>query len=237
MEFRLKPFFDRYIETAFDGNAQAEHKFVQFERNYRSFFPADKSLPLLDIGIGRGEMLSCMKAWGYAGYKGVDISPSAVNHCAKLDLNCELVPDTVAWLHSVPNQWHLITLLDVLEHFRKEDLLDFLAAVRLALAPGGKLTIHVPNLQSPNGYLHRYNDLTHEVGFTEHSLIQLLAVAGFGPAEIHSFEESISSEWKEYCRLSLRYFYRAGVRLARKVHGNLNPTIISPIMFVVVAKE
>ena len=233
----MKPIYDRYIETAFDGCAQADFKLVQFERNYRPFFPVDQSQPLLDIGIGRGEMLSCMKSWGYTNHLGIDISPSAVKHCVDLGLQCELVTDTVNWLQAHPGGWALITLLDVLEHFRKEDLLEFLAAARMALSPGGLLIIQVPNLQSPEGFLHRYYDLTHEIGFTEHSLMQLLLVARFGSARFYSFEDSIDSGWKERCRLLLRYFYRSWVRFSRKINGNLNPAIISPIMFVVVSKE
>ena len=76
--------FNKYIETSFDGHKQAQFKFRQFELNYKSFFPSIiKDTHVLDIGIGRGEMLTCMRDWGYS-YNGIDISLSTVNFCQSL---------------------------------------------------------------------------------------------------------------------------------------------------------
>jgi len=233
----LKVIYDKYIETTFDEELQASFKILQFERNYRPFFPGERLAPVLDIGIGRGEMLTCMKKWGCEHYLGIDISPSAVKHCETLGLTCLHVEDTVTWLAQSRAHWQVITLLDVLEHFPKSAIVDFLAAVHGALAQGGRLIVQVPNLQSPDGFLHRYNDLTHEVGFTEHSLRQVLTVAGFERVDFHGFEESFCSGIKERCRLLLRGLYRASVRFSRHVHGNLNPYLISPIMYAVATKQ
>ena len=42
---------------------------------------------MLDIGVGLGEMLSCMKNWGH-NYHGIDISPSTIEFCKKYNQEC-----------------------------------------------------------------------------------------------------------------------------------------------------
>jgi 2-polyprenyl-3-methyl-5-hydroxy-6-metoxy-1,4-benzoquinol methylase len=231
----LKEIFDRYVEITFDGEAQAGFKFHQFELNYRGYFPEDRGAAVLDIGVGRGEMLSCMKRWGYQEL-GVDISPSAVAHCGKLGLRCELTDDTAAWLGSRPGRFQAITCFDVLEHVPREHTLAFLTAIRAALADGGVALIQVPNLQSPFGYLHHFNDFTHVVGFVEHSLAQVLKASGFTDFSIRGFEESYRRGFKAAVRRGLRAVYRRCVRFLRRLNDNPDPGVLNPVMFVAARK-
>lgn len=231
----MKEIFDNYIETSFDGFQQATFKFKQFKINYEKYFPKDKDKAILDIGIGRGEMLSCMRDWGF-NYQGVDISPSTVKFCKTLKLNCEVTVDTATWLMHNKDKFSMITCLDVLEHVPRDQTIDFLKAIRASLANGGLVIIQVPNLQSPFGYLHHFNDFTHVSGFVEHSLGQVLLTAGFKEFEFHGFEEIFVINFKQSIRLILRYFYRKTVRFMRAINGNPNPLVLDPVMFVVAKK-
>lgn len=231
----MKEIFDNYVETSFDGYEQAKFKFKQFKENYGKYFPEAKTSLVLDIGIGRGEMLSCMRDWGF-NYQGVDISPSTVKFCKSLSLSCELTEDTAGWLQSNKDKFSLITCLDVLEHVPRDHVIDFLRAMRLSLSDGGALIIQVPNLQSPYGYLHHFNDFTHVNGFVENSLGQVLLTAGFKVFEFHGFEEVFASSFKQRLRLMLRYVYRKAVRFMRVINANPNPEILDPVMFVVAKK-
>jgi len=231
----MKEIFDNYVETSFDGFQQATSKFKQFEYNYKNYFPSDKEKLVLDIGVGRGEMLTCMRDWGFI-YQGVDISPSTVNFCKSLELKCETTDDTVVWLKNKNEKFSLITCLDVLEHVPREQTIDFLKAIRFSLTAGGTAIIQVPNLQSPFGYLHHFNDFTHVSGFVEHSLGQVLLAAGFKDFEFHGFEEVFPTGIKSVVKLFIRYFYRRLVRFLRKVNSNPNPYILDPVMYVVVKK-
>lgn len=232
----MKEIFENYIEHSFDENRQAAFRLIQFENNYRNFFPFNKDAAIADIGIGRGEMLSCMKSWGYRNYRGVDISPSTVQFCQALDLNCSLIQDTKLWLDEHIDTFELITLLDVLEHIHKRDTVPLLKAFRASLIKGGVLIIQVPNMQAPDGHLHRYNDITHEVGYVEHSLRQVLLSAGFTNFEFHGFEDSISTGFRPFVRKILRSLYWKYVRACRVINGNMNPEILSPVFFAVIRK-
>jgi 2-polyprenyl-3-methyl-5-hydroxy-6-metoxy-1,4-benzoquinol methylase len=231
----MKEIFDNYVETSFDGYEQATFKFKQFKENYGKYFPEAKTSLVLDIGIGRGEMLSCMRDWGF-NYQGVDISPSTVKFCKSLNLKCEVTDDTAEWLGLNQERFSLITCLDVLEHVPREHTIGFLKAIRSSLGIGGVVIIQVPNLQSPYGYLHHFNDFTHVNGFVEHSLAQVLLAAGFSTFEFHGFEEVFASSFKQRIRLMLRYFYRKTVKFMRVINANPNPEILDPVMFVVAKK-
>lgn len=232
----MKEIFDNYIPTSLGGMEQATPKFLQFEKNYKKFLPTNTQAKVLDIGIGRGEMLSMMKKWGYADYCGIDISPSTVGFCQKIGLNAMQVEDSTEYLAHHPDQYDAITMLDVLEHFKKEDIIPFLKTARAALKKGGVLIIQVPNLQAPDGYLHRYNDITHEVGFIEHSLEQVLMASGFEHFELHGFEQFVFGTPIEYARRLVRALHWLWVRGLRGANGNINPRILHPIFFAAVYK-
>ncbi len=232
----MKEIWDNYVENVFGERKQAEFKYEQFEYNYRKFFPCSKEIKVLDIGVGRGEMLSCMKRWGYNKYLGIDISASTIEFCKGLGLNCILVNDTAAWLDKNKCKYDIVTLLDVLEHIHKDETIHILTTIKESLNDNGNLIIQVPNLQTPDGYLHRYNDFTHEVGFTENSLRHVLMTAGFTNIKFYGFETIISNTFNNKIKKVLRNIYWKWIKFARKVNCNLNPQILQPVLFAVVKK-
>lgn len=231
----MKEIFDYYIETSFDGFEQAKFKSILFKNNYRKYFPKENKDKVLDIGVGRGEMLSCMQEWGL-NYQGIDISPSTVNFCKSLKLNCEVVADTPTWLMINREKFKIITCLDVLEHIPKNETIEFLKAIRTSLQNDGKLIIQVPNLQSPFGYLHHFNDFTHLNGYVEHSLAQVLIASGFKKFDFFGFEEIHKNNFKENFRRILRWVFRKIIRTLRAINLNPNPKILDPVMYAVVYK-
>jgi len=233
----MKEIFDHYIETSFGELKQAEFKFDQFNFNYKQYFIVNKNNRVLDIGIGRGEMLTCMKNWDYVNYLGLDISPSTVSFCKSIGLNCELTDDTIKWLDENKNEFSIITLLDVLEHFKKNQIVTVLKSIHSALNADGFVIIQVPNLQAPDGQLHRYNDITHEIGFVEHSLTQVLRASGFDILEFKGFEGFCQPGFKISIIKLLRTLYWIYCRFTRKISDNLNPQILNPVMFVVAKKN
>lgn len=231
----MKEIFDDYVENSFGEGKQAEFKFLQFRHNYRPFFPESTELRVLDIGIGRGEMLTCMKDWGYNAL-GIDISPSTVRFCQSLGLPCEVVEDTPEYLRSQSGEFQLITLLDVIEHIPREHVVDFASAVRDALAPNGRVIFQMPNLQAPHGHLHMFNDVTHYVGYVEHSFAQVLIAAGYRNFRFYPYEELIRATPLNLIKRFLRKIYFFKTRVERSVSANLNPKILTPVFFCVAEK-
>ena len=232
----MKEIYDHYVEHSFGERAQSLPKRCLFEYNYRDYFPVNKSSPVLDLGVGRGEMLSCMRDWGYSNYIGIDISSSTIGFCQSIGLACSRVENTESWLNQNANRFAFITLLDVLEHIPRNKCIEFLKAIHTALMPDGLVIIQVPNLQSPDGCLHMYNDITHAVGYVEHSLGQVLQAAGFNVFEFQGFEERPPAKLRHYVANILRASYYAWVRFRRKITRNLNPEILTPVFFAVCRK-
>ena len=232
----MQEIFDSYVENSFGEEKQAVFKFKQFEINYKEYFPVNQDARVLDIGIGRGEMLSCYEKWGYKNYLGIDISPSTVKFCKSIGLNCDLVEDSGRYLKDNQNTFELITLIDVLEHIPREYVVSFLKDVKNALKDDGIFIIQVPNLQAPDGQLHMYNDVTHMMGYIEHSLQQVLITAGFTKFHFQGFEEIINISGKASVQKLLRSIYWKIVRFNRKINGNINPKILNPVFSVIVKK-
>jgi 2-polyprenyl-3-methyl-5-hydroxy-6-metoxy-1,4-benzoquinol methylase len=232
----MQSVFDSYIENAMGEEEQADFKFRQFEYNYKKYFPLNNNLNVLDIGIGRGEMLSCMKNWGYENYLGIDISPSTVKFCKKIGLNCELVNDTTQWLRDHKNTFSLVTLIDVLEHIPKPDIINFLQSILESLTGNGLLITQTPNMGSPDPALHRYNDITHEFGFVEHSLRQVLIIAGFRDFKFDGFQELLPDNLKHRFLLFIRSVYWSYIKLTRKINGSPNSNVLNPVFYCIAKK-
>jgi len=233
----MKEIFDGYLEYTFVEAKQATFKFKQFTYNYRRYLPRSKKVSLLDVGPGRGEMLTLMKRWGYRDSMGVDISPSIAKFCRSLGLNCLLVKDTISWLRHHKGKFAFISALDVVEHLPKSQIIPLLHALRAALAPGGTLLIQIPNMQAVDSPIQRYHDFTHEVGFTEASLAQVLRAAGFKKFTIAGFEELVLGGFKEKVVKILRFINWCRVRFFRVINGNVSCQILHTVFYAVAKRE
>ncbi len=69
-------------------------------------------------------------------------------------------------------------MLDILEHFTREELFPIMEAVSARMAPRGRLIVSVPNADSPHGLRSTYADITHEISFTPTSRSELLFCHG-----------------------------------------------------------
>ena len=82
--------------------------------------------------------------------------------------------DAIEFLRAHAAEYDLVTAFDVVEHFRKDELFDFLDALFGALRPEGRAIFQTPNAESPWGMAVFYGDLTHEMAFDPKSLSHAL---------------------------------------------------------------
>jgi 2-polyprenyl-3-methyl-5-hydroxy-6-metoxy-1,4-benzoquinol methylase len=139
---------------------------------------------VLDVGSGQGEALM---AYGDLGFdaEGIDISAELVDSCTSRGLKVTLIANLLDHLESLSNEYGVVSLIDVLEHFSKTEAVELLGTIkRRVLRRGGKLIIQVPNMQSPWAAYNMYCDFTHEVGYTERSIVQLLNAMGFSSVSV-----------------------------------------------------
>ncbi len=159
-----------------------EKEAIRWGRAYDTYLgkwlPKHKSAAILDLGCGGGKLLHFLKGRGYVNIQGIDVSPEQVSLARQVTDNV-IEGDAIDFLKEQKKRYDLITGLDIIEHFKKEEVLLFLDACYSALKGGGRLILQTPNAESPWGAMHRYNDLTHELAFNPFLLEKLLTLAGF----------------------------------------------------------
>lgn len=160
------------------NQAEAAASCKAYDKFLKEWLPHDKNAKILDIGCGGGKLLYFFKTRGYENLQGVDRSPQQAALARQVVENVAEM-DAFRFLEMHKGEYDLIAGLDIVEHFRKDEVLNFLDACRLALRTGGRLILQTPNAESPWGMNVRYGDFTHETAFSPYSLDGLLSLAGF----------------------------------------------------------
>ena len=171
-----------------------ESKLPHYILNILNNFSLDSKI--LDYGCGFGHTLRELKKHGYANSYGADISSEAISFVQSLGFDifdCSKTAFDSLDRKPLKNilgegQYDLIIMSHVLEHIKKEHMIEFLSELRDCLNEHGKLLIMVPNAQSPIGCYWAYEDFTHEYLFTSGSLYYVLRAAGFNDIQFVDIE-------------------------------------------------
>jgi 2-polyprenyl-3-methyl-5-hydroxy-6-metoxy-1,4-benzoquinol methylase len=175
---------------------------------FKDWLPANKSASIADIACGSGLLLRFFSIRGFTNCIGVDLSTEQLEVAKKLGLNVQL-EEATAFLERHSIQYDLIVALDLIEHLKKEELLEFIDACYSALRPGGRLILQTPNCSSPFGASQRFSDFTHEIGLTPKSLTWVLRLSGF--KEIVAREQGpIVHGFKSFIRFTLWNIVKLG---------------------------
>jgi cyclopropane fatty-acyl-phospholipid synthase-like methyltransferase len=182
-DYRDQLFSDYYESSYKHGNILTPKQFEMaseaYANEYRNFMPQHKDAAILDFGCGTGSFLFYLKKEGYTNFFGVDISAQQITYCKTHITDRVEVINGMDYLHNKQGAYDFIVLHDVLEHMKKQDVMTLLNLLHQALKDGGTLLVRVPNMSTPFGLDARFNDFTHEVGFTSKSLYQILFVTRF----------------------------------------------------------
>jgi 2-polyprenyl-3-methyl-5-hydroxy-6-metoxy-1,4-benzoquinol methylase len=143
----------------------------------KNWIPESRTTPALDIGCGSGQFLYFLREEGYQDVTGIDVDRDQVEIGRALGLDTRLA-DAGEFLAASDQSYGLISMLDILEHFRRDELFPLLEAVSAHLAPGGRIIASVPNGESPEAARAIYADITHEIAFTPTSLGELFFCHG-----------------------------------------------------------
>lgn len=149
-----------------------------YKRRIGKFLPKHNSADILDCPCGYGNFLYFLKKCGYSQVLGVDLDPGRVSIAKRLGLNAQIA-DALTFLKGKNNHYDLIASLDFLEHLAKDELVAYLEQCFNALKEDGCIILRVPSSDGPFGARDRYNDITHETGFTSLVAEGLLLMVGF----------------------------------------------------------
>ena len=170
---------------------------------------------LLDIGCGTGHLLAeIARTYGIEG-KGVDTSPEAIACARTKGVDVILIEDISEFSKNHTRSYDLITMIHVLEHLQKDQMIGTLKDIRKnLLSPGGKLFVAVPNAQSSTGCYWAYEDFQHNWLFTTGSLYYVLLAAGFTSVEFVDPFCTVGMVFgKKILRLALLKLYEMRTRI------------------------
>jgi len=103
-----------------------------------------ESMPILDVGCGRGEWLELLREHQLQG-SGIDLNRVVLAICRENGLPV-LEAEAIQHLRSLPEaSLGAVTAFHVIEHLELPQLLDLLDAARRALKPGGVAIFETPN--------------------------------------------------------------------------------------------
>jgi 2-polyprenyl-3-methyl-5-hydroxy-6-metoxy-1,4-benzoquinol methylase len=193
MDYREK-LYSTYVSTHtahLYGEATLEgirKQFPVWKSYYGRFLPRDKAAKILDIGCGNGGFLWWLQQIGYRNSSGIDISQEQIQIARGLGIKNVKCADLIGFLESKQGYYDVIFLMDVIEHFNKNEILGILKLTFDSLNSGGEVIIQTPNGESLFSGRLRYGDFTHEVIFTKSSLNQILQAAGFKDTEFYPTE-------------------------------------------------
>ncbi|WP_018640449.1 class I SAM-dependent DNA methyltransferase [Parafrankia elaeagni] len=175
--------YAHYASTHAGYSTAADTRLV-FERDIAPHLPADRDVEILELGCGQGLMIAQLHAAGFRQARGVDISEEQIATARRNGVHGVECGDLRAALASASGRLDVVTVLDLLEHLGRDELLDVLDLVMAALRPNGIFLARVPNAASPLAGNTVFGDLTHQTYFTPRSLRQALLASGFTGVDI-----------------------------------------------------
>jgi SAM-dependent methyltransferase len=150
---------------------------------------------------------------GYRSIQGIDRSSEQVASARNLGIDGVREGDLMEAISAMPPESSdVVVTFDVIEHFRKDEVIAFVDQVRRILRPEGRWIVHTVNGESPFAGRVRWGDFTHELAFTRESICQLLVSSGFERVECYE-DTPIPHGIKSLIRCLLWKGIRAVLRL------------------------
>jgi 2-polyprenyl-3-methyl-5-hydroxy-6-metoxy-1,4-benzoquinol methylase len=175
-----------------ESTASLRARAAGFRQHFGSLLPRDLSAKIADLGCGSGSLVWWMQRMGYTNVHGVDGSHEQVEVARANGIASVALGDVFDYLGKERGHDALFAR-DLIEHFDRQAVFDFLRACHSSLRPGGRLILQVPNAEYPFFGRVLYGDFTHEAAFTTSSAKQVLGAAGFARVRVGPWRPTIQS--------------------------------------------
>jgi len=163
-------------------------------------FPKNKACKILDIGCGNGSLLAAAKEVGYINISGIDISPEQVEIANQLGVTEVKQGNLNDLIAEGAQKYDLISGMDIIEHFSKDELTDLVLNLQKILNSGGMVMFRTPNMDAPYTSVFSYGDFTHECLLNKSSALQLLKSCGYTQSEVSASMLRVRNPIKEFIR-------------------------------------
>lgn len=247
-ESKRKQIWDRYCDAGFSvvnplSKSAYESAAISYDYNYKPFLPKDRRAKILDIGCGMGHFLYYLYKRNYTNFVGIDLSKQQIEFIKEDILTCEELADvfrkisknvyhadafTILKQHE--SEYDLIVANDLIEHIKKDEILQLLRLIRNSLKENGMFIAKTGNMKNPFNLGLRYIDFTHEIGYDENSLFQILKITNFSEINIYQMQT------KKRDSMIIRTMRNAILSLIWFLFGVQIPRLYEPLIFCVAKK-
>jgi O-antigen chain-terminating methyltransferase len=173
------------FEEKFRGTKEEVKERLRIYLAYLEKLPADvKSMPVLDLGCGRGEWLELLQENNYSA-TGVDVNDTMIQKCRESGLNA-VADDAITYLQHLGDQSvGIITGFHLIEHLSFKNRMKLFDEAFRVLAPAGVVIFETPNPENLTvGACEFYSDPTHQRPIPPTSLQYFIEAHGFCKTEI-----------------------------------------------------
>jgi 2-polyprenyl-3-methyl-5-hydroxy-6-metoxy-1,4-benzoquinol methylase len=206
MDYRercYKNFVSKHWNYSHTLSKEAYDHFATVSRKrFRNILPKNKEAKILDIACGTGHFLSFLQGEGYMNAQGIDFSEEQIEIAKIRGVKNIKKADLFEYLPLNYEAFDVIVAKDIIEHLRREEVLEFLDLIYDSLIEGGKVILPTVNARSLFGAGIVFIDLTHEIGFTPESLSQVLRVCNFKDVRVYG-EKPIPHDFRSAVRSGL----------------------------------
>jgi SAM-dependent methyltransferase len=173
--------FEARMRGAFDDVRERQHPYIDRLREHA---------PVLDLGCGRGELLSLLRDVGVEA-QGVDANADMVAYARAEGLEVKQADAREALAALTDGSLGAVSALQLLEHLPPAAIVSVLELAHAKLVPGGVLIAETINPSSLAALRNYFADLTHAQPLVPETLEILVRGAGFREAETIYLNDSL----------------------------------------------
>jgi 2-polyprenyl-3-methyl-5-hydroxy-6-metoxy-1,4-benzoquinol methylase len=187
--------FDTFWEAPDDVEAGYKSFMKFYKRNYGRYLPENKDAKILVISCGAGYFVNLLSTAGYSDVLGIDSDDAKIQHALQHGLTCRQ-ENAFAFLKENQARFEMIIAEQEINHLTKDEIIEFLELCKQSLSGSGRLIVHSLNGANPiTGAEALAQNFDHYNTFTDYSLTQILAYAGFArvrvfPLKLYIFYEN-----------------------------------------------
>lgn len=215
-----------------------DQEYQQFKREVGPFFThLSKQTTLFDMGCGKGSLIKMLRDQGFEHAIGMDISAEQIAVGRACGATGIVEGDALAHLLSGNNTYDVITGMDIIEHFTKDELVELMLAIHSRLNPGGMAIFRTPNMDAPFSTVFANGDFTHENYMNASSAQQLLLSCGFNEVKVLPSVMRVKGFFKEFIRKYLHFSLSIHYRLILFASARSSRNILFTPNMIIVAKR
>ncbi len=228
-KYFYEDYFDR--QSGRDYHDKISQKFreeqYQFEKEVIPYLPGkNKEIEILDLGCGIGSLIASCKKQGYKNLIGIDISDQQVAIAHKLDVKEVEKADIFTYLESKESSFDVISGMDIIEHFTKDELVNLIQLIKKALRKGGMAIFRTPNMDAPMASVFATGDFTHENFLNKNAAEQMMLSLDFKNVEVFPSFMYVKGALKNFIRKILWFKIATGIKLVLFATGRSSKHVV-----------